>query len=81
VKRQRRPPKAPRFPLTLPLLPGLRWKGKLKVSARCQDGYPVAFDAEINRPEPEVRNHPERYIFDRTVLTAKQLKDWTGWSE
>jgi hypothetical protein len=68
-------------PLKLKLLPGLRWKGKLTVRSREPDGYAVCFDAEINRPESEVRHNLERYIFDHAVLSAKQLVAWTGWSE
>lgn len=70
-----RPPKRP---TKLPLLPGLRWKGHLRFNgARLPDGrYPVAFDAEETDPKVYAR-----YVFDRAILTAEQLKDWTGWSE
>ena len=62
--------------LTLRLLPGLRWRGKLTILSREPDGYAVAFDAVI--VDPSVR---ERFVFDRTVLTAEQLEAWTGWRE
>jgi hypothetical protein len=64
------------FPLKLDLPPGLRWRGKLTVTARAVDGYAVEFNAESPKADPQ-----ERYVYDRAVLTAKQLKDWTGWSE
>lgn len=63
------------LPLTLPLLPGLRWTGALRVTRFEADGSAcVEFDAEEPNADPQ-----ERYVFDRAVLTAKQLKDWTGW--
>lgn len=61
------------FPVTLALLPGLRWKGKVRVECKEGDGYLVQFDAEI--VDPAVL---ERIVYDRTVLTQKQLFDWTG---
>jgi len=64
-----------RLPLTLPLLPGLRWRGKLRVMRLGKDGSAdVEFDAEIVHPDVQ-----DRFVFDRTTLTAKQLADWTGW--
>jgi hypothetical protein len=65
-----------RLPVTVPLLPGLRWRGKLTILSREPDGYAVAFDAVI--VDTSVR---ERFVFDRTVLTAAQLEAWTGWRE
>ncbi len=65
-----------RVPFDLPLLPGLRWAGKLRVLSREADGrYAVAFDAEDARADLQ-----ERFVYDRAILTAKQLKDWTGFS-
>lgn len=63
----------------LPLLPGLRWKGKLTVEAPNlgkrgkPDGWLVQWDAEETSPEIQAR-----FIYDRAILTAKQIKDWTG---
>ena len=71
-----------RFPLRLKLLPGLRWRGELTVVQRTAQAefadirYVVAFNAERTKAEPR-----ERWVYDRAVLTANQLKDWTGWSE
>lgn len=58
-----------------PLLDGLRWKGKLRVFELRDDGAFVEFDAEKTKATP---GDPERFIFDRTFLTNKQFKDWTG---
>jgi hypothetical protein len=68
--------KGTRYPLTLPLKPGLAWRGKLKVEGREGAGYLVSFDAEIIDPEVI-----ERYVYDRTVLTAERLEAWTGWRD
>lgn len=66
-----------RVPHELKLLPGLKWRGKLRIVAREPDGrYVVGFDAEDPKADPQ-----ERYVYDRTVLTAQQLKAWTGWEE
>jgi hypothetical protein len=69
-----------RFPLKLHLLPGLRWRGTVKVTGpavRRGPGHPcewyVEFDAEIVDPSVSAR-----FVFDRTALTTKQVKDWTG---
>lgn len=62
---------------TLKLLPNLRWKGKLHVLSKQEcGGYLVGFDAVAPDAHPQ-----ERYVYDQTVLTAKQLKDWTGWED
>lgn len=61
------------YPMKLALLPGLRWRGKLTVESEQKGGYLVQWDAE--ETSPKVR---DRFIFDRAVLTAKQIKDWTG---
>lgn len=67
----------PRVPHTLPLLPGLRWQGKLQILGRDDHGgYIVGFDAEDPGAHPN-----ERHVYDQKALTAKQLKDWTGWEE
>ena len=63
----------PLLPRELPLLPGLRWSGKIAIISRQPNGYAVAFDA--------YSDGAKEYVFDRTILTAKQLKDWTGWQE
>lgn len=58
---------------TLKLLPGLRWSGKLDVICRLADGrYIVQFDARNER------SREERYVYDRTELTADQIERWTG---
>jgi hypothetical protein len=63
-------------PVTLKLLPGLRWKGKLRVIDKTYDGrYLVDFDAVSEM------SLYESYIYDRTELTADQLREWTGWTE
>lgn len=61
--------------LTLKLLPGLKWSGKLKVEQKRDDGYLVSFDAE------DPSSTTERYVYDRTVLSADKLYEWTGWRE
>ena len=58
-------------PGKLDLLPGLRWKGYLKILEERKDGYVVQFTAQSKT----------EWIYDHTVLTPKQLKDWTGWSK
>ena len=64
-------------PNKLALLPGLRWEGSLRIISKEPNGdYAVEFDAVAPKADTQ-----ERYVFDRTVLTAKQLKDWTGWEE
>lgn len=60
------------YPVRLPLLDGLRWQGHLTINARDAEGFAVAFDAK------DPKGDYERFIFDRTVLTAKQLREWTG---
>lgn len=60
--------------LKLKLLDGLKWRGHLTVIAKLDDGrYLVDFDANANYPTAE------GWIGDRASLTAKQLKDWTGY--
>lgn len=54
---------------TYPLLPGLRWSGKLKIVAIDPGGYVVGWDA---------RDKNGTYIYDRAVLTAAQIQEWTG---
>lgn len=54
----------------LPLLKGLRWEGHLRLLQPQDGGYVVAFNAF----EPATG----QYVYDQTVLTHKQLKDWTG---
>ena len=58
----------------LALLPGLRWKGSLTIVGDYGDRYAVAFDAESTDPQVV-----ERHIYDRTILTARQVEDWTGY--
>lgn len=62
-----------KFPMTVPLLPGLRWQGKMRIVGPHDDGYAVEFDAEAPKADPL-----ERFVFDHAVLTAKQVCDWTG---
>lgn len=62
-----------KLPVTLPILPGLRWAGKLKVETKVAGGYQCQFDAEDLRKD--VKNP---YIYDRYVLTTSQIHDWTG---
>lgn len=57
----------------LPLLPGLRWTGKLTVIGVEPAGYTVQWDARDTDP----RNQSP-VIYDRTVLSAMQLEMWTG---
>jgi hypothetical protein len=63
----------PRKPLLL--LPGLRWQGKLRVVSRTAGGYAVEFDAV------GIDSGAKQFIYDRAVLSPKQLADWTGWRE
>lgn len=65
-----------RLPHKLLLLEGLRWTGSLQVLGQRDNGYLVQFDAEDASAHPQ-----ERYVYDRTVLTPAQLKDWTGWED
>lgn len=55
----------------LELLPGLRWKGYLKILEERKNDYVVQFTAQS----------ATEWVYDHTVLTPKQLKDWTGWSK
>jgi hypothetical protein len=61
-----------RFPLTLKLLPGLRWTGKMRIREKLERGYLVDWDAE----DPSAVY--ERCVMDRSVLSATQIEDWTG---
>lgn len=63
-----------KFPKTLRLLPGLRWKGKLVVLACTEGRYLVQFDAEEVDPVSWAR-----FVYDRTELSPVQLRRWTGW--
>jgi hypothetical protein len=67
--------KAKKTPHRLKLLPGLRWKGELVIMSSDKKGYAVQFNAT------GIDSGQVQYIYDRAVLTVKQLKDWTGWSE
>jgi hypothetical protein len=58
----------------LKILPGLKWKGSIKILSSDQDSYVVQFDAEDTDPRVEFK-----FIYDRTTLTARQLEDWTGY--
>ena len=62
-------------PKKLPLLPGVKWTGYLTILGLRDADYLVEFDAV----DPKARE--ERYVMDRTVLTPKQLFDWTGYRE
>jgi hypothetical protein len=62
-----------KLPAKLALLPGLRWSGHLTVSRALDDGrWLVDWDAH------DARCSTERWIGDRAVMTAEQIKDWTG---
>jgi hypothetical protein len=58
----------------LKIKPGLKWKGHLRIIASDSDSYIVQFDAESTDPGVEFK-----FIYDRTVLTPRQLEDWTGY--
>jgi len=62
-----------RKPNVFKLLPGLRWKGKLRVTGVEPAGVAVQFDAEAPLAPPT-----ERYVCDCAVLTPQQFQDWTG---
>lgn len=65
-----------RLPLTLDLLPGLRWQGKVKVWPKENGQYLCEFNAFAPKAEQGAC-----YIMDVGRLTPEQLKDWTGFSE
>lgn len=50
--------------MKLKLLPGLKWKGSLKILSSDQDSYVVQLDAECTDPRVEFG-----IIYDRTVLS------------
>lgn len=62
-------------PHKLRLLPGLKWQGHLIIIASVPDGYAVQFDAT------GIDSGMKQHIYDRAVLSARQLKDWTGYRE
>lgn len=57
----------------LKLLPGLKWSGSLTILASDPRGYTVAFNAVNPTADPR-----ERYVYDHTILTEKQIVEWTG---
>lgn len=62
------------FPIWLRLREGLRWSGRMKVIGPEPAGYTVHWDAvEVQR------DGSHRFIYDCCVMSAKQIKDWTGW--
>lgn len=63
-----------RIPVNLPLLPGLRWSGKLRVESRIDGDFVIAFDAEVvGAVEGDAR-----FVYDRALFTPAQLLAWTG---
>lgn len=61
-----------KFPVMLKILRGRKWRGKLRVDGPCDGGYLVAFDAE------NPKSTYERFVFDRCVLSATKIAEWTG---
>jgi hypothetical protein len=67
------------FPLHLKLLDGLKWSGSLTVDGPAVDDrigrkrWAVGFDAEITEGTDK-----GMFVYDRALLTAKQIEDWTG---
>jgi hypothetical protein len=53
--------------------PGLKWKGHMFVFQRPDGRFQVQFDAEV--ADPKVK---ELFVFDHTIMSAKQLEEWTG---
>lgn len=64
-----------RLPHKLKLLSGLRWTGSMALLSADDGGYVVAFNAE------GIDSGAKQFIYDRAVLTAKQVHDWTGWKK
>lgn len=61
-------------PRKLRIRDGARWTGHIKVLQRLDDGrFVVDFDAESPHADEQ-----ERYVLDRAVLTAAQIREWTG---
>lgn len=60
--------------MKLKILPGLKWTGTLRVLSSDTDSFVVQFDAKYTDPSVEFP-----FIYDRTVLSARQLEDWTGY--
>lgn len=60
--------------MKLKLLPGLKWTGTIRVLSSDSDSYAVQFDAKSTDPRV---GFP--FIYDRAVLSARQLEDWTGY--
>ena len=60
-------------PRKLKLLPGKRWEGTMRVGEQVKGGYVVDFDATVRGMATG-----ERWVGDRTVLTAEQIDDGTG---
>jgi hypothetical protein len=67
--------KRSQLPRTLAILPGRRWVGKLRVLQAAPEvgRYIVEFDAESPLADPQ-----ERYVYDRTTMSAKEIAEWTG---
>ena len=65
------------FPMKLKIRSGLRWRGSLTViERRGDDGYLVQFDAEVVGASAGSARH----VYDRALLSAAQLVDWTGYA-
>ena len=60
--------------MKLKIKDGLKWKGSLRILSSDNDSYVVQFDAESTDSRVEFG-----FIYDRTVLSARQLEDWTGY--
>lgn len=58
-----------RLPMTVAILPGLKWRGKLTIKARADNGYVVGFNAQAR---------DDSWVYDCTVMTGEQLATWTG---
>lgn len=58
---------------TLEILEGLKYRGKIHVIGKKGEAYLVDFDAV------DPRGVEEHAVMDRALLTAKELKGWTGW--
>lgn len=75
-------PKRDRYPIRLALLPGQKWAGTLSVLGNWPEGFPVAFDAVVVDvvvlARPGTKAGRPKYVFDHAILSAEQLKAWTG---
>jgi len=63
-----------KFPKKLQIRSGLSRKGYIKIINSIDGGWLVDWDAQIVGREGQ----EESYVMDRSVLTTKQILDWTG---